>query len=498
VAETEKPTVASLGRTQQIMMNRLTGPLHLLQGTQVMRDSGELFLPRYDQETDRVYENRRSRAVLYNYYRRTAQALAGRPFREPVKVENQSQSLDRLLTNIDSLGQNIHSFLHETFMTGVAKGYVALLAEFPQAAPADNLQEEREMGLRPYLRAISPEDFIAGFAEIIQGEEVVTHVRFREDELVQAGWGELLRERIRLYELRFDAESGAPVVVWELWELQEKRKRGTPEKWEMIDDGILVGMTRIPLTVFYAGERESFLLCDPPLAGLADLNIAHFQSESDQRHVLTVARFPILAGTGIDEDDNIEVGPNKFLKSSAEGSRFYYVEHSGAAIGAGRQDLKDLEERMATMGVDLMVRRAGDRATATARNIDESRGGSVLQAMSEDFSWVATQALRFMELWMGQADPTVTVALDSDFGLALKDQTEINALIQMRAGGDLSRKNLIREYKRRNLLPEVFDEELNDEELEDEGPDLSLVPPLPGRPPEPEDDDEDDQEDDEA
>lgn len=479
MADTEEPTVASLGSAQQIMMNRLTGPLHLLQGTQAMRDAGELFLPRYDQETDRVYHNRRQRAVLYNYYRRTSQALAGRPFREQVKYEDTSPGLDPLLKNIDSLGQNGHSFFHECFMTGVSKGFVGLLAEFPEAAPAANLQEEREMGLRPYLRSIHPEDFIAGFAEIIQGEEVVLHVRFRENELVQMGWGEVLRQRVRVYELRVDPETGDPVVVWELWELKENGEN-TKEEWTMVREGTLVGMTRIPLTIFYAGERESFLLCQVPLSGLADLNIAHFQSDSDQRHVLTVARFPILAASGVEEDDNLEVGPNKFLKSSAEGSKFYYVEHSGAAIGAGRQDLQDLQERMATMGVDLMVRRSGDRATATARNIDESRGGSVLQAMAEDFSWVATQAIRNMERWMGVQDPQASVKLDSDFGLAMKDQVEINALIQMRAGGDLSRKGLIREYKRRNLLPEVFNEDLNDEELEEEGPDLSLVPPAPG------------------
>ena len=69
-----------------------------------------------------------------------------------------------------------------------------------------------------------------------------------------------------------------------------------------------------------------------PLLDLAWLNIAHWQSSSDQRHVLTVARFPMLAGSGVPENTNVVVGPDRMLTTPNADGKFYYVEHTGAAI----------------------------------------------------------------------------------------------------------------------------------------------------------------------
>ena len=54
-----------------------------------------------------------------------------------------------------------------------------------------------------------------------------------------------------------------------------------------------------------------------------------------------------------------------------------FVEHSGAAIEAGRQDLKDLEEKMAMLGLDMLSRNTGP-VTATARQLDLAQNHAAL------------------------------------------------------------------------------------------------------------------------
>ena len=52
--------------------------------------------------------------------------------------------------------------------------------------------------------------------------------------------------------------------------------------------------------------------------------------------------------------------------------RSVVVEHSGAAIDAGRTELKDMEFQMQAMGLQLIVSRSGT-TTATGDMIDENK-----------------------------------------------------------------------------------------------------------------------------
>ena len=53
-----------------------------------------------------------------------------------------------------------------------------------------------------------------------------------------------------------------------------------------------------------------------------------------------MARVPILFGRNLKVgEDGIEIGPNRLILGEGDGADLKYVEHGGAAIEAGRQDL---------------------------------------------------------------------------------------------------------------------------------------------------------------
>jgi hypothetical protein len=104
----------------------------------------------------------------------------------------------------------------------------------------------------------------------------------------------------------------------------------------------------IPLVTFYADRQGSWSASRRSRPGRPEHR--HWQSTLDQTAVLTVARFPILASRGAISDDELTVGPNQWLQLPGPAGRFYYVEHTGKAIAAGRNDLLDLEETMAEYG----------------------------------------------------------------------------------------------------------------------------------------------------
>src|SRR5690606_24069096 len=90
------------------------------------------------------------------------------------------------------------------------------------------------------------------------------------------------------------------------WQLFEKSDSG---EWIKIDSGV-VSINRIPLRTYYT-RREGFMIGYPFLEGMAWKNLEHWQSASDQRHILHVARVPILFGSGLTEEDLKDEDGNK-------------------------------------------------------------------------------------------------------------------------------------------------------------------------------------------
>ena len=218
------------------------------------------------------------------------------------------------------------------------------------------------------------------------------------------------------------------------------------------------------MTVY--AQREGFLTSKPPLLDLVNMNIAHWQSQSDQTAVLTVARFPMLASSGMMDDDEVVVGPNQWLATRDPQGRVYYVEHSGKAINSGRLDLLDLEEKMAKYGAEFLTKKPG-RQTATARALDSAEAISPLQDMTHRFVDSVNVAMQYAADWMG-LEFGGTVDLNTDFGLSGSDGGALTALSNARQSRDISRETYLRELQRYNVLDRSFDIESDGEMLRDE------------------------------
>lgn len=464
-------TVRTPGRAHTLNAERLTLYNALLGGTSAMRAAGELYLPQYERESDKVWRNRLDRAVLFNYFKRACASLAGRPFRNPVKVSKMSPKLKPFLRDVDTRGTSLTSFAHTTFRSALARGLMGILVDYP-TGPADGpvtLAAAKQQAARPYMVPIFPESLLAVQVEIVGGREVVTHARILETVLRRNGWEEVATPQVRVL------EPGR----WEVYAPKELGKNSETDAWERVDAGVSSFQDEVPLVLFYAGDREAPGAAESPLDDLAHACVEHWQSAADQKNALTVARFPILAATGVEDDKALEVGPNKWLRCETKDGKFFYVEHTGAALQAGRQELADLEARMAALSEDLLVRRTSDRASATGKVLDATASVSVLQALVLNFGSTLDRALGWMERWLGVEKPEAQVEMDSSLDEALRDQAELDFLKFLRTERGLSMDAMIREAQRRNILPEGFDSAKNDAELASEPESVVLSGPPP-------------------
>jgi len=133
-----------------------------------------------------------------------------------------------------------------------------------------------------------------------------------------------------------------------------------------------------------------------------------------------------------------------------------YVEHSGAAISSGRQDLLDLEDNMRLMGLEMLMPMNGGGQTATAKSLDYADMNSPLQFMALSFQDCLDLALYYTARWLNLTEGGHT-KVNTDFGITLRDAADVQGLIQARIAGEISRETFWAELKRRNILSEDFD-----------------------------------------
>ena len=468
----ESPATTSLA--YDAMVSHWQKVQTVLDGTEAMRAAGQAYLPMHANEENEAYDERLARSTLFNVTELTLDSWVGRPFSDPITYEDMPKEIEALLDNVDLAGTNAHVFCANWFGDGIAKAFSHVYVDFPrveqpEGRPRTKADDDRDQ-LRPYWVHIRPQQLIFADAEVMEGREVLREIRIREEEVERDGFAEVVVPQIRRVFIEDfpmeDSDEFETRTMVQLWRLEDPAKEGEEdEKW-IVHDQWFISLAEIPLVTFYA-DRDMFMHGKPPLEDLADLNIAHWQSTSDQRAILTVTRFPLLALSGGQEEGKVLViGPNRWLYSPDPASKFYYVEHTGAAIAAGRDDLRDLEAQMSEYGAEFLKKRPGE-ATATARALDSAEATSALGAITMRFMGAYTQVLDLSARWLNMEDGGRAI-LTTDFGPEELTQSELNTLRETRKMKDISRESYLEELKRYGLLSDEFDIKKDFTKLEDE------------------------------
>ena len=414
----------------------------LMGGTAAMRAAGKKHLPQWPGEDSAAYKDRLATATLFPAYERTVSVLTGKPFSKPVAIgEDVPAKMKLWLENVDLEGRNLHAFASDLCANALAYGLCGILVDCPPAEGTRTVEDEKRAGVRPYMVHIRHNAVLGWRAEKLGGSMVLTQLRLMEAVEEPDGlFGVKCVEQVRVLE----------PGKWTTY----RKVEGTDgrNRWAEHEKG-RTSLDVIPFIPVY-GVRKGFMIGSPPMIELAHLNVEHWQSKSDQQTILHVARVPILFAKGIGSEDSLVVGAGAMVRASSEGADMKYVEHSGAAIEAGRMSLLDLEDRMRQIGAELLVIKPGN-TTEVQTLADNEQGMCDLQRIMQTLEDALDQALALMAKFVGeQAGGHVTIY--SDFGAATLAEASAQLLFDMKAAGSLSHATLLHEMKRRGVLsPDV-------------------------------------------
>lgn len=434
-------------------------PRTLMGGTKAMREAGTLYLPQEAAESPGAYRARVTRSTLFNAFRKTVKDMTGKVFRKEVTLEKDvPEALKTMAENIDGAGRHLNVFARDAFFDSMQTGIGFIFADMPpplQAGTGRNGEVTRadEQPRRPYLCFIKAENLIGWKVEIIDGQPVLTQARIMES--VEEADGQFGTRKVAQVRVLY-------IGRFELWrEIVEGPDKG---KWAKVSDGNTIGgngkpLSYIPLAPVYI-NRTGFMQAEPPLEDLADLNVAHWQMQSDLRNINHVACVPILVMTGFGDDDKIEIGASSAIRTSNENAKIGYCEHTGAAIGTSKELLKEIEFQLQTQGLQLMVPQPGGK-TATGEVHDDEKENSPLAMMARSLEDALEAGLGFLADFAGLGrDKGGSLSVNRDFGISANAAIDIPNILTSYREGVYDRETALRELQRRGFLSEGADPEV--------------------------------------
>jgi len=451
--------------------------LDLLGGTRTMREVAQKWLPQEAQELDDSYVSRLHRSILYNALKDTISKLRNRPFKVPVVVTDLPDSLSYLEEDVDGMGTTLSDFAKGIIENLIKFGIAHIYIDHSNMAPGDDgsestarnrqdsnqqksnedkaedasnitIQGEKDAGARVFFWDISPVDLIGWQTEVLNNVTNLTQIRVQETDI----------EPVDDYD---DVEvKYINVFNKDSWEIHQQNP-DKPEEYNVVAAGPST-LGKIPLITIYA-DKTGFLTADPPMEDLAWLNLAHWQSYSDQRNILKYSRFGLLFGKGfpqkqVDAKDGVVVGPQRMILTSTIEAELKYVEPTGKGIEAGAADLEDIEQKMRVLGNQPMVKNVA--VTATTDRIDESRTVSQLQAWVVAAERGILAALVLASKWRKiDAPDTMQVDIFHDFEATVLGGGDKDLLLKMREANQITGETLLREEQRRGVFSEDLDPE---------------------------------------
>lgn len=434
----------------------------LLGGTAAMRAAGEKYLPKWPAEDQEAYKVRLAVATLFPAYQRTVEVLSAKPFSKPVTFgDDVPAKLKDWCQDVDRNGSNLHAFLSAVCDEVLAYGFSGILVDYPPTRDEKDRPlyvtkaEEDAADVRPYFVQIHPRN-ILGWRKDRVG---LSQLRLLETESVPDGdFATKDIEQVR-------------VLGRGTWQIWRKSEQGAKDVWVIHAEGTttLKGIPFVPVNAKHPGS----MVARPPLLELAYANVEHWQSKSDQQNILHVARVPILFGKML-EDATITVGAGSAVKADHPEADLKFVEHTGAAIEAGRDSILDLEDRMRQAGAELLVIKPGN-ITESQTLADNEQGACALQKVAENIEDAADQALQLMAEWVSLPEGG-HITIYKDFGAATLAEASAELLLKVNQAGKLSDESLHEELQRRGIRKPDTTWAEEKERIDSQGPAPGTMP----------------------
>lgn len=419
------------------------------------------YLFKYDKETELQFDNRVKRSVFYNFLKPKIKTLADKPFSSDVTLDEKlPDDFKFVLNDVDNKGNGILTVAHNAMSFTLRHGCVGLFVD--NDTKLDN----------PFVKLINCNDLLGVWGKLrSDGQYLFEKVRFIT-KLIEAPTDENSNEILKMKII----ELIHPNIVRE-YAVQGDKTSDDTYKVNLIREKILKGFEKLPFYLFTAEEplrSESLFSFTPPFFDLAKINILHFNKKSDHDGVMAVSRYAVLAVTGVNKDEldfkTKIIGPHTLLYATSPNAKFYYVEHSGAALTKSFEDLT--KEEKAMMAISSDYGKKVQFETATEKSIDEQEKNTFIFHLVTELQKTFSNIIRDFAIYKTMVLPEDIK--DSNLVSFVKDTSERNSALiadslhKAKSMGDIQPITYLEGLKSIGVFSESFDAGVEVEAVEAE------------------------------
>lgn len=389
------------------------------------------------------YEERYKRSFYINLYKPTIVGFAG--LLSDVKITTEPHpSLIAYIDDVDLQGNDLTTFLNIVDKKSFIDGWVGVFTDY------DNQKQ------RPYFRIV-PKRTVINCDE--KAEEMVVIKTTNEKRS-----NRYLKESVTNYldlgvgEYRTAERNSKGVIEYEAVEMTDVRGQRLP---------------RIPF-VFYTRTNQLDNIEDdssnplgilPPLIDVAFSNLAHYRKLSEYHDFLHKCNLPVAVrkgaasrAKGSDEDltPPLIIATNTVIDLPPEGS-FEWVEPSGTAVDASRQDIIDIETNIAKQSLAFFSAENGTGMTDTEASLRSSQVKSSLKQLCTDKKSAVNKLFRDWAMWYGESNDDKDygqISIDDKIFSSNHNMEVIDSIIGLGDRGYLDTETIIEIVKEADILPQ--------------------------------------------
>ena len=195
-----------------------------------------------------------------------------------------------------------------------------------------------------------------------------------------------------------------------------------------------------------------------PLYDIAELNLKHYQIQSDLDNILHISSVPLLAVFGYPNADEITTGPNEALSLPPE-SRMEYVSPSGDSYDSQFTRLKDIADQINTLSLAAVLgQKLVGESAAEAKRIDRSQNDSTMMVIAQQMQDLIDNCLKFHSEYLNEPNAGSSF-VNRDFVTARLEPQEIQSLLALFTAGTISQETLLTQLSSGEILGDDFDVE---------------------------------------
>lgn len=406
-------------------------------------------LTKWERESALGYKARQEVATLFNVTKKTVKTCNGLLFRKEVNYTDLNPLFEAKIEDIDNNDAELNEFAIDVSESALWNGISFILVDVPQSASnPETLQQQLDMGLIPYFTKI-------------EASQIVNR-RIINNKLVQI----TIKETVTEYEGDFGEKEIEQYRVLKIGGGKIYRGDTVYLEWEN-------GLSYIPIVPVYT-NKQGYLDGSPKFIDIADLNLKHFNFQSQLDKTLFIASNPIpkVWGQRSNEQDEMAIGVDKALTwNHKDDGDFQWEEFKGTSVDKLQSEIDRIEKRMAIIGLSMMTQN-DKQMTATERIIDSTSENSDLSAIASSIEWSLNTAYGYWCDFMG-VEQTGEITVNKDFtGIALTPE-QAKVYLELFMSGVLTLEQLWDELQKQEFIGD-FDRDLVKAELEAQNQNVAL------------------------